>query len=209
MDEQGYLDQIAALTDERDEAQAESASAGIDAGELEELRASNATAEETLALVQTRLTESEDKRALSTFTTKRDKAIKELGIAENHPAIALAFPGETVLDDATFDSALGSLKEIAALSAPKAPDPPDPLKGDDERNPALDEWGKFQGSPSGDGAPPSEMTQDEKHTLAARAKFTETRNPWDLVGGLGNVIKRIVTRKTPGNSKYYETERVQ
>lgn len=207
MDEQGYLDQIAALTDERDEARAETVSAGIDADEMSSLRESHATAEETLAAVEKRLAESESARAesesaraLTTFSTKRDNAIAALGLPGDHPAIPLAFPDNTVLDDGAFTSALESLTKIAALGAPPVPpkeiDPPG-------------EWEGFRGPRSGDGPPPSEATQAEKQTAAARAKYSETRNLRDLVGGLGNKIVKIVTRKTPGGQAYYEKERVE
>lgn len=200
--------EVARLTDERDEARSEAASAGIDAEEMSSLRESHATAEETLAAVEKRLAESESARAesesaraLTTFTTKRDNAIKEVGLPKDHPAIPLAFPDDTVLDDGAFASALESLTKIAALSV--APVPPE------EIDPKPGAWDEFRGVRSGDGPPPSEATQAEKQTVAARAKYTETRNLRDLVGGLGNVIMRIVSRKTPGGQTYYEKERVE
>ncbi len=209
MDEQGYLDQIESLTTERDEALADAASAGIDAGEIDSLRASNATAEEALSALREKVAESDKVRDLSNFTSKRDNAIKKLGLPGDHPAIRLAFPDETVLDDDKFASALGSLKEIAALST-LPPAPPPPLKLDEEaKDEARAEWDAFRAPGSGDGPPPSEATQAEKQTVAARAKYSETRNPSDLIGALGNKIMKIVSRKTPGGQKYYEKERVQ
>lgn len=210
MNEQELRDELARVTEERDDARAEASSAGIDAEEIAALRASNATAEEALAAVETRLVESEDARALTTFSTKRDKAIKELGLPEDHPAIPLAFPDDTVLDDGAFTSALESLTKIAALSPPPPPPPPPPPELDPEIEPKPGEWDEFRGPRSGDGAPPSELTQEERRTAAARAKYTESRNPRDLAaGGLGNKIMRIIMRKTPGGQPFYEKERVQ
>lgn len=211
MNEQELRDELARVTEERDDARADAASAGIDAGEIDSLRASNATAEEALSALREKVAESDKVRDLSNFTTKRDKAIAELGLPEDHPAIPLAFPDDTVLDDGAFTSALESLTKIAALGTSAPPDPPpDPLTLDDEtRDEAREEWNQFTGPRSGDGPPPSEATQAEKRTLAARAKYSETRNPRDLINALGNKIMKIVARKTPGGQTYYEKERVE
>ncbi len=204
MEEQEYLDAIARVTEERDDARAEMASASIDSEEIDALRASNATAEETLAALQTRLTDSEGARALSAFNTKRDKAIEVLGLPSDDPSIKLAFPDDAVLDDEIFASRIGSLKEIAALRDAPPPPPPPNLE-----EPGTEDWQNFGGPRSGDGQPPSEMTQAETQTLAQRAKYTETRNPRDLIGALGNKIMKLVSRKTPGGQTYYDKERVQ
>lgn len=206
MDEQGYKDEIDRLTGERDDALADAASAGIDADEIDSLRASNATAEEALSALREKVAENDKVRDLSNFTTKRDKAIAELGLPGDHPAIPLAFPDNTVLDDGAFTSALESLTKIAALSAPPPPPPPEL---DPEIEPKPGAWNEFRAPRSGDGPPPSEATQAEKQTVAARARFTETRNPRDLIGAFGNKIMKIVSRKTPGGQTYYEKERVE
>lgn len=203
MDAEQLKLEVERLTQERDEARDDLADATIDTEEIERLRAEGKTDKEALEALTLTLAEADTKRAKHDFETKRDKALVELGMKADDPAVALAFPDSAPLDDAVFDSRVASLKLIVAKFKPEPP--PD---GDDD---ALKEWQKFHGAPAADGGPPEAdaLSDIDKRGIAAREKFSHSRNPRDLVGAVVGKIMKMVGRTTPGEQRYYEAEEVK
>jgi len=211
MTEEELKEELAKVMAERDDALAHATDAQIDAEEIDRLRAEGKTAEEALDAVQAKLGESESAREKLQFTTKRDKALAELGLKADNPAVKLAFPDDAVLDDAAFAGRVESLKAIVATQKPAVPPVPPGGGGDEPPDPERAKWGQAGGITGeshivGDEA----KTEAEKRAAGAREAYKRTRDPRDLArGGVFGRIMQLVQRRSPGGSTFYDRKEVK
>ncbi len=205
MSEAEIREELARTIEERDDAQTQLADAQIDSEEIGRLRAAGKTAEEALDAVTLKLKESTDAGKRLQFETKRDVALRELSLKLDHPAVALAFPDDAVLDDTAFAGRVESLKAIVATSKPGDP----PVPGGDDPNPA-DAWKDRGVAPSESHIDGTEaITEGDKRAAGAKEQFNKTRDPRHLVGAVYGKVMKIVQRRMPGGSTYYDREEVK
>ena len=153
------------------------------------------------------LAESEKKSALVSYERKREKAVKELGLDLDDPAVELALPKDTILDDEAFEKKTETLKTIAERIR-KEPAEDDKDKGDDKGE--IDKWKGFGGVHSETDNPPTDgLSDQEKQWDAAKKEYTKDRDVRHLVGKVFGKLKQVTVHRTRGGSTFYDIEEVR